>query len=151
MHYPNTSSITPTTLPLLNYSLASYNNKNYLFSLASNSDNAITKTVFLLSYLTVFLTSISGNSLVVYVVLTSKNMQTVTNIFITNLAAADLLVCITSLWLTPVYTYIGHWIWGDWLCYGLPLFQGTSIFISTLTLMSIALDRYFVICRRTKV
>ncbi|KHN80609.1 Neuropeptide Y receptor type 6 [Toxocara canis] len=50
-----------------------------------------------------------------------------------------------SLWLTPVYTYVGHWIWGGWLCYGLPLFQGTSIFISTLTLMAIAIDRYFVI------
>ncbi|VDK43492.1 unnamed protein product [Anisakis simplex] len=51
----------------------------------------------------------------------------------------------SSLWLTPVYTYVGHWIWGGWLCYGLPLFQGTSIFISTLTLMAIAIDRYFVI------
>ncbi|RCN52602.1 hypothetical protein ANCCAN_01301 [Ancylostoma caninum] len=50
-----------------------------------------------------------------------------------------------SLWLTPMYTYVGHWIWGGWLCHGLPLFQGTSIFISTLTLMAIAMDRYFVI------
>ncbi|KAI1713479.1 7 transmembrane receptor (rhodopsin family) domain-containing protein [Ditylenchus destructor] len=114
------------------------------------TDLFVTKTLFLLGYLTIFLTSFFGNSLVVYVVLSSRHMQTVTNIFITNLAAADLLVCCTSLWLTPVYTYLGHWIWGDWLCYGLPLFQGTSIFISTLTLMSIAVDRYFVICRQSK-
>ncbi|EPB78107.1 7 transmembrane receptor [Ancylostoma ceylanicum] len=75
----------------------------------------------------------------------NKRMQTVTNIFITNLAISDLLVNFTSLWLTPMYTYVGHWIWGGWLCHGLPLFQGTSIFISTLTLMAIAMDRYFVI------
>ncbi|MFH4980358.1 hypothetical protein AB6A40_007067 [Gnathostoma spinigerum] len=93
----------------------------------------------------IFTLAVSGNSLVVYVVVHNKAMQTVTNIFITNLAVSDLLVNFTSLWLTPVYTYVGHWIWGGWLCYGLPLFQGTSIFISTLTLMAIAIDRYFVI------
>uniref|UniRef100_A0AC34QVH9 G-protein coupled receptors family 1 profile domain-containing protein n=1 Tax=Panagrolaimus sp. JU765 TaxID=591449 RepID=A0AC34QVH9_9BILA len=37
------------------------------------------------------------------------------------------------------------------LCYIFPLFQGTSIFISTLTLMSIAVDRYFVICHHSLV
>uniref|UniRef100_A0A914MPP7 G-protein coupled receptors family 1 profile domain-containing protein n=1 Tax=Meloidogyne incognita TaxID=6306 RepID=A0A914MPP7_MELIC len=73
-------------------------------------------------------------------------MQTVTNVFIANLAVSDLLVCFSSIWLTPSYTYIGHWIWGGWLCYSLPLFQGASIFISSLSLTAIALDRYWVIC-----
>ncbi|KAH7731149.1 Protein NPR-6 [Aphelenchoides avenae] len=114
------------------------------------TDLLITRVAFCALYAIVFTVSVSGNSLVVYVVLTSKNMQTVTNCFIANLAVSDLLVCCTSLWLTPVYTYVGHWIWGGWLCYGLPLFQGTSIFISTLTLMSIAIDRYFVICHHSK-
>ncbi|CAL2049268.1 unnamed protein product [Caenorhabditis brenneri] len=50
-----------------------------------------------------------------------------------------------SLWLTPTYTSIGHWIFGGGLCHGLPLFQGTSIFISTWTLTAIAIDRYIVI------
>uniref|UniRef100_A0A914D7Z2 G-protein coupled receptors family 1 profile domain-containing protein n=1 Tax=Acrobeloides nanus TaxID=290746 RepID=A0A914D7Z2_9BILA len=44
---------------------------------------------------------------------------------------------------------MGQWVWGGGLCYGLPLFQGTSIFISTLTLMAIAIDRYFVICHHS--
>ncbi|KAL6724310.1 hypothetical protein Aduo_019208 [Ancylostoma duodenale] len=101
--------------------------------------------LMLLLYCTVFVVAVSGNFLVVYVVMNNKRMQTVTNIFITNLAISDLLVNFTSLWLTPMYTYVGHWIWGGWLCHGLPLFQGTSIFISTLTLMAIAMDRYFVI------
>ncbi|KHJ98670.1 7 transmembrane receptor [Oesophagostomum dentatum] len=103
------------------------------------------RMLMLLLYGTVFVVAVSGNFLVVYVVMNNKRMQTVTNIFITNLAISDLLVNFTSLWLTPMYTYVGHWIWGGWLCHGLPLFQGTSIFISTLTLMAIAMDRYFVI------
>lgn len=55
------------------------------------------------------------------------------------------------MWLTPLYLYVGHWIWGEWLCHGLPLFQGTSIFISTLTLMAIAIDRYFVIVHHSNI
>uniref|UniRef100_A0A0K0FH54 Prolactin-releasing peptide receptor (inferred by orthology to a human protein) n=1 Tax=Strongyloides venezuelensis TaxID=75913 RepID=A0A0K0FH54_STRVS len=111
------------------------------------SDILMVRVIYLCIYLSIFIVAVSGNSLVVYVVMTKKSMQTVTNIFITNLAISDLLVNFTSLWLTPLYTFLGRWIWGGWLCYGLPLFQGTSIFISTLTLMAIALDRYFVICR----
>ncbi|CAJ0608754.1 unnamed protein product [Cylicocyclus nassatus] len=103
------------------------------------------RMLMLALYSTVFIVAVSGNFLVVYVVIGSKRMQTVTNIFITNLAISDLMVNFTSLWLTPMYTYVGHWIWGDLLCHGLPLFQGTSIFISTLTLMAIAMDRYIVI------
>ncbi|CAI5454299.1 unnamed protein product [Caenorhabditis angaria] len=96
-------------------------------------------------YVSVFIVAVSGNFLVVYVVMTNKKMQTVTNIFITNLAVSDILVNFTSLWLTPMYLYIGHWVFGGGLCHGLPLFQGTSIFISTWTLTSIAIDRYIVI------
>lgn len=109
------------------------------------TDFISTRLILGCMYVLIFLLAVSGNVLVVYVVVNNKAMQTVTNIFITNLAISDLMVNFTSLWLTPMYTYVGHWIWGGWLCYGLPLFQGTSIFISTLTLMAIAVDRYFVI------
>ncbi|CAJ0583408.1 unnamed protein product, partial [Mesorhabditis spiculigera] len=102
-------------------------------------------------YAAVFIVAVSGNMLVVYVVTNNRRMHTVTNIFICNLAISDLLVNFTSLWLTPMYTYVGHWIWGGWVCHGLPLFQGTFIFISTLTLMAIAVDRYFVIVRNSTI
>ncbi|KAK0396728.1 hypothetical protein QR680_001831 [Steinernema hermaphroditum] len=111
------------------------------------TDLLITRIILCILYVTIFSIAVVGNSLVVYVVIINKDMQSATNLFITNLAMSDLLVNFTSLWLTPIYTYVGHWVWGSWLCYGLPLFQGTSIFISTLTLMVIAIDRYFVICR----
>ncbi|GMR60963.1 hypothetical protein PMAYCL1PPCAC_31158 [Pristionchus mayeri] len=96
-------------------------------------------------YCLIFIVAVSGNLLVIFVVLRKKTMQTVTNIFITNLAISDIIVNFTSLWLTPSYMFIGRWVWGELLCQGLPLFQGMSIFISTLTLTAIAVDRYFVI------
>ncbi|VDN55811.1 unnamed protein product [Dracunculus medinensis] len=115
------------------------------------ADLILTRTVLGVIYVSIFVLAVSGNLLVVYTVISHKAMQTVTNIFITNLAISDLLVNFTSLWLTPLYLYVGHWIWGEWLCHGLPLFQGTSIFISTLTLMAIAIDRYFVIVHHSNI
>uniref|UniRef100_A0A914NQK1 G-protein coupled receptors family 1 profile domain-containing protein n=1 Tax=Meloidogyne incognita TaxID=6306 RepID=A0A914NQK1_MELIC len=110
------------------------------------TDLLLTKVLFMIAYPSIFVVGTVGNLLVVWVVVNCKKMQTVTNVFIANLAVSDLLVCFSSIWLTPSYTYIGHWIWGGWLCYSLPLFQGASIFISSLSLTAIALDRYWVIC-----
>ncbi|KAE9549720.1 hypothetical protein FO519_007072 [Halicephalobus sp. NKZ332] len=98
-----------------------------------------------------FVTGTFGNSLVLYVIFHYHKMRTVTNLFIANLAVSDLLVSCSSLWITPITVYTGYWMWGEWLCYIFPLFQGTSIFVSTLTLMSIAIDRYFVICHHSLV
>ncbi|KIH66787.1 hypothetical protein ANCDUO_02883 [Ancylostoma duodenale] len=53
------------------------------------------RMLMLLLYCTVFVVAVSGNFLVVYVVMNNKRMQTVTNIFITNLAISDLLVNFT--------------------------------------------------------
>lgn len=48
--------------------------------------------VFTVSYLLIFLVCMVGNSVVCFVVLRCKNMRTVTNLFILNLAISDLLV-----------------------------------------------------------
>ncbi|KHN80601.1 Pyroglutamylated RFamide peptide receptor [Toxocara canis] len=59
------------------------------------TDFIITRLVFGIAYVLIFTLAVSGNSLVVYVVINNKTMQTVTNIFITNLAISDLLVNFT--------------------------------------------------------
>lgn len=48
--------------------------------------------VFIISYLLIFLLCMVGNGVVCFIVLKSKRMRTVTNIFILNLAVSDLLV-----------------------------------------------------------
>lgn len=53
------------------------------------------RLLLLLIYMTIFSVAVTGNFLVVYVVMRNKRMQTVTNIFITNLAISDLLVNFT--------------------------------------------------------
>lgn len=47
---------------------------------------------FIVSYLLIFLVCMLGNGVVCFIVLRSKHMRTVTNLFILNLAVSDLLV-----------------------------------------------------------
>ncbi|XP_045464333.1 prolactin-releasing peptide receptor-like [Harmonia axyridis] len=108
-------------------------------------DNNLVQVVFLLVYTSIFILGIFGNVLVCYVVMKNKAMQTVTNLFITNLALSDILLCIFAVPFTPIYTFLGKWIFGSFICHLLTFVQSISVYISTLTLTSIAIDRYLVI------
>ncbi|XP_061378288.1 prolactin-releasing peptide receptor-like [Danaus plexippus] len=108
-------------------------------------DNKFVQAIFCVIYTIIFVLGLLGNILVCYVVIRNRAMQTVTNLFITNLALSDILLCIFAVPFTPLYSFRGSWSWGSLLCHMMPSAQGCSVYISTLTLMSIAIDRFFVI------
>ncbi|KAL3275961.1 hypothetical protein HHI36_020693 [Cryptolaemus montrouzieri] len=118
------------------------NSTNYSYDLI---DNNLVQVLFLLVYTSIFVIGIFGNVLVCYVVFKNKAMQTVTNLFITNLALSDILLCVFAVPFTPIYTFLGKWIFGSLICHLLTYVQSISVYISTLTLTSIAIDRYLVI------
>nr|XP_036216502.1 RYamide receptor isoform X1 [Bactrocera oleae] len=101
--------------------------------------------VFCIIYTTVFVLGIFGNALVCYVVLRNRAMHSVTNYFITNLAISDILLCVLAVPFTPLYTFMGRWIFGAAMCHMVSYAQGCSIYLSTFTLTAIAVDRVFVI------
>lgn len=103
------------------------------------------KGIFITIYGIIFLLGVSGNSLVVYVVLRNKAMQTITNIFITNLAVSDILMCMLAVPFTPLSYFMNSWKFGEVLCHIVPMSLGICVYVSTLTSTSIAVDRYFVI------
>lgn len=108
-------------------------------------NHLLVQVVFCLLYIAIFLLGLFGNILVCYIVYSNKAMQTVTNLFITNLALSDILLCSLCVPFTPLYTFIGKWIFGRVICHLVPYAQATSVYVSTLTLTAIAIDRYFVI------
>lgn len=59
-------------------------------------------TIFILAYVLIFSLCMLGNLLVCFIVLKNRQMRTVTNIFILNLAISDLLVGILCLPITLV-------------------------------------------------
>jgi neuropeptide Y receptor len=91
------------------------------------------------------LIGISGNCLVVYVVCVKKSMQSVTNLFIMNLALSDILMCLLAVPFTPISFFQENWPLGKFLCHLIPFSLGVSVYVSTLTSLAIAIDRYFVI------
>ncbi|XP_022594060.1 neuropeptide Y receptor type 2 [Seriola dumerili] len=100
------------------------------------------QVILILAYSTIILFGVIGNSLVIYVVFKFKNLRTVTNFFIVNLAVADLLVNTLCLPFTLIYTLYGEWKFGQVLCFMLPCAQGMAVHVSTITLNIIALDRH---------
>ncbi|XP_041790159.1 neuropeptide Y receptor type 2 [Chelmon rostratus] len=100
------------------------------------------QVILILAYSTIILFGVTGNSLVIYVVYKFRNLRTVTNFFIVNLAVADLLVNTLCLPFTLVYTLYDEWKFGQVLCFMLPCAQGMAVHVSTITMNVIALDRH---------
>lgn len=111
----------------------------------SEEHSKLTIAVLGVIYSLIFLIGITGNSLVVYVVCRKKSMQSVTNLFIMNLALSDILMCLLAVPFTPISFFQEYWILGEFLCHLIPFSLSISVYVSTLTSLAIAIDRYFVI------
>lgn len=68
-----------------------------------------------LIYFMVCTVGLCGNTLVIYVILRYAKMKTVTNIYILNLAIADVL-CMMSLPFIALQLALVHWPFGEALC-----------------------------------
>ncbi|XP_051945686.1 melanopsin-A-like [Xyrauchen texanus] len=97
--------------------------------------------------LAVGITGIVGNFLVIYAFSRSRTLRTPANLFIINLAITDFLMCATQAPIFFTTSMHKRWIFGEKGC-ELYAFCGALFGIcSMVTLMVIAVDRYFVITR----
>lgn len=71
-------------------------------------------------------------------------MRTPRNMFILNLAVSDFLLCTVTMPLTLMEILTKYWPLGNYLilCKMKNALQATSIFVTTITIAAIALDRY---------
>lgn len=105
-------------------------------------------TVYLftqLLYATVCVVGLLGNSLVIYVVLRFSKMQTVTNMYIVNLAVADecFLVGIPFLLVTMSMQL---WPFGKYMCKAYMTSTSINQFTSSIFLTIMSADRYVAVC-----
>uniref|UniRef100_A0A0R3RMA9 G_PROTEIN_RECEP_F1_2 domain-containing protein n=1 Tax=Elaeophora elaphi TaxID=1147741 RepID=A0A0R3RMA9_9BILA len=105
---------------------------------------------FAIAYLVIFILGVIGNVLIICLTLSHRKLQTVQNMFILNLASADLVVCIFSLPITPVANVYKNWYFGSAMCHGLPWMQGIAVFIGTFSLCAISVDRYIMVILPTR-
>nr|UPH88282.1 NPF receptor [Haliotis discus hannai] len=103
------------------------------------------QVVVIILYVVVIVFGFLGNLVVVIVIAKYKQLHTVTNIFIANLAVADIALCVFNLPFQLHYQLTDTWTFGSILCHiTMPTF-GVPIFVSSLSILSIAVDRYILI------
>lgn len=71
------------------------------------------KTAFVIVYAVIFLLALLGNSLVVYIVVRKRGIQTATNIFICSLAVSDLLISFFCIPFTLLQNISSEWLGGE--------------------------------------
>lgn len=91
-----------------------------------------------------------GNGLVCFVVFRNAHMRTPRNIFIINLAISDLTLCLFTQPLNLYKLLNTQWQLGAFMCKFSAMLQGTNVFVSTISITAIALDRFQVIVYPTK-
>ena len=105
--------------------------------------------VVLLAYSMMFLLSLNGNLMTVFIVLAKPYMRSVTNCLIANMAIADLLMTFSAMPYTAAHMYVkNRWfggIMGMITCKILHFSVALSVAASVLTLVVIALDRFFAV------
>ncbi|XP_045215010.1 RYamide receptor-like [Mercenaria mercenaria] len=101
------------------------------------------QVIIITMYSIIILLSVFGNSIVCYIVFSSKRMRTVMNFFIVSLALSDILMAVICIPLTFVANLvINSWPFGDALCPVVTFLQVVTVFMSSFTLVAISLDRY---------
>ncbi|RXN07493.1 C3a anaphylatoxin chemotactic receptor-like protein [Labeo rohita] len=98
----------------------------------------VTSLVFY--YLTLML-GVPGNAFVLYVA-GLKMKRTVNTVGFLNLAIADLLCCLSTLYYVTESTFNGHWLYESIMCKILPFIMLITMFASVFTLTLISLDRF---------
>lgn len=86
-----------------------------------------------------------GNSAVLWFVVRSHRLRTVTNIFIANLAIADILIGALAIPFQFVAALLQRWILPHFMCAFCAFVQIVSVNVSIFTLAAIAADRYLIV------
>lgn len=104
------------------------------------------QAIIVTMYSIVVLLSVTGNSIVCYIVFSSKRMRTVMNFFIVSLAFSDILMAVLCIPLTFIANLIvNSWPFGETMCPIVSFIQVVAVFMSSFTLVAISMDRYFAV------
>ncbi|WAR22046.1 OX2R-like protein [Mya arenaria] len=99
----------------------------------------------------IFIIGVTGNILVITVILKLREMRTPTNVFLLNLSVADVLflvVCQPA----ALLEFFGkdRWFLGEAMCKLVPLLENGTLHVSILTMLAVTFERYFALCHPLK-
>ncbi|XP_070791003.1 G-protein coupled receptor 182 [Pituophis catenifer annectens] len=137
----------PATLPPFN---EAYHNLTDLFHAFNHTfstcdlglDDGVKRVFLFVLYLIIFVVGLVENLLVIWVNWQTRNHRNLVNLYIFNMALADLGVVLSlPVWMLEVvldYT----WLWGDFLCRFTHYFYFANMYSSIFFLTCLSIDRY---------
>ncbi|XP_038639860.1 somatostatin receptor type 5-like [Scyliorhinus canicula] len=100
-------------------------------------------------YFTVCIIGLSGNTLIIHVILHYAKMESVTNLYILNLAIADELFML-GLPFLAIQHALSYWPFGSLMCRLVMTVDGINQFTSIFCLTVMSIDRYFAVVHPVK-
>nr|BAL04095.1 G-protein-coupled receptor GPR54 [Suncus murinus] len=97
-----------------------------------------------LFFAVLMLLGLMGNSLVILVICRHKQMRTVTNFYIANLAVTDVMFLLCCVPFTAVLYPLPAWVLGDFMCKFINYIQQVSVQATCATLTAMSVDRWYV-------
>ncbi|VDK33624.1 unnamed protein product [Gongylonema pulchrum] len=88
------------------------------------------------------LIGITGNGGVLIAFTKNRRLRSARNIFLLNLIITDLLLCVSAIPVTPWYALTKNWSFGALMCRLMPLSNSCSVFVTSWSLMAIAIDKF---------
>ncbi|XP_022117160.2 RYamide receptor [Pieris rapae] len=127
-----------------NVSLEEYLSNNSSQDVFDTLYDVPTEMIVLLSFLygSISVLAVIGNFLVMWVVATSRRMQSVTNCYIANLALADIVIGLFAIPFQFQAALLQRWLLPHFMCAFCPFVQALSVNVSVFTLTAIAVDRH---------
>ena len=113
-----------------------------LEQISGQSFDDVIQTVLVSVFICLILIGLFGNGLVTYVIVRNAHMRTPRNIFIFNLALSDLTVCLFTQPFNLLKILRTSWQLGSFMCKFVAMSSGMNVFVSTISITAIALDRF---------
>lgn len=126
---------------------------NSTSDLTNNHDegNFLALRIFQAIGMCVFIfTGIPGNFLVCYLVRRTRRLRTVTNLIISNLAVADLGVCLFNIPVSLVTVIFNRWVLTDFVCRIAGFTNALFLFEALWSLALVSISRYWCIVQPAK-
>ena len=102
----------------------------------------------LISIIIVALTGFFGNIIVIIVYIFDRNLHSFTNYFFVNLSVVDILIVLICLPIGILDVVMeGVWIFGKFYCHFEIFVEAVLLSVSSLTLISISIERFLAIFR----
>lgn len=112
-------------------------------------ESEATKIIIPSIYALVCCVGLTGNAMVIYVILKYAKMKTATNIYILNLAIADELFMLSVPFLATSAA-VRHWPFGSLMCRLVLSVDGINMFTSIFCLTVLSVDRYIAVVHPIK-